>query len=246
MLRQKNNRVQLTGVAGTMIYGPFSRGVVHETWNPDVAHPENIAAFTRRGHGDFSLGEVNTTLLVRDRHPLLILTGGSPCTGADHLRASTAVRFICDTSVFGSGKPRLVAQLPPNDESACAFFIEWRTHLACPTSEPSGFWGGLIVGMSMIALVLVMLYLVGGTLYRRYVLQQRGFDQIPRVSSLDNMRVLGTMETVLAQASNDCRPFQKKRKQFWDQKATGKATGILSQMTPRERVIGTRASQAAT
>lgn len=26
MLRQKNNRVQLTGVAGTMIYGPFSRG----------------------------------------------------------------------------------------------------------------------------------------------------------------------------------------------------------------------------
>lgn len=169
---------------------------MHETWNPDVAHPENIAAFTRRGHGDFSLGEVNTTLLVRDRHPLLILTGGSPCTGADNLRASTAVRFICDTSVFGSGKPRLVAQLPPNDESACAFFIEWRTHLACPTGEPSGFWGGLIIGMSMIALVLVMLYLVGGTLYRRYVLQLRGFDQIPRVSFFSFTDTLERIQSV--------------------------------------------------
>ena len=28
------------------------------------------------------------------------------------------------------GKPELVAQLPPDDSEACAFFIEWRTHVS--------------------------------------------------------------------------------------------------------------------
>ena len=46
---------------------------------------------------------VNTTLTVVDGHPMMLLTGGSPCTNGGELRASTAVRFICDTSVFGSG-----------------------------------------------------------------------------------------------------------------------------------------------
>lgn len=34
------------------------------------------------------------------------------------------------------GEPRLIAQLPPDDESSCAFFFEWRTHVACPTKKP--------------------------------------------------------------------------------------------------------------
>lgn len=50
--------------------------------------------------------------------------------------------------------------------------------------------------MSRSALVLVMLYLVGGTLYRRYVLQQRGFDQIPRVSFFSLTDTLERIQSV--------------------------------------------------
>lgn len=30
-------------------------------------------------------------------------------------------------TVIYPGKPELIAQLPPEDENACAYFIEWRT-----------------------------------------------------------------------------------------------------------------------
>lgn len=96
-------------------------------WAPKVEKPDEIAGATRRQHGDFSIGcvlnplfsyvifcvltaaffrpssAVNTTLTVVDGHPMMLLTGGNQCSNGGELRASTAVRFICDTSVFGAG-----------------------------------------------------------------------------------------------------------------------------------------------
>lgn len=93
-----------------------------------------------------------------------MLSDGSSCKanpGGSNLdlKASTIIEFICDTSIFGAGQPRLVGQLPPgDDEVGCAYFIEWGTHVsdlsfsvqciltqsaqfACPTSEDGGVWG---------------------------------------------------------------------------------------------------------
>ncbi|EMD32523.1 hypothetical protein CERSUDRAFT_118565 [Gelatoporia subvermispora B] len=153
--------------------------VSNDTWAVKVDNPEDVAGFTRREHGDFSIGDANTTLLVRDGHPLLIMTEGSACPLASGMTASTAIRFICDTSVFGPGKPELVAQLPPDDASACAFFIEWRTHVACPTREKGSSWGVFSI-LALILGILLALYLILGTLYNRYVLQLQGLEQLPR------------------------------------------------------------------
>ncbi|CCM03786.1 uncharacterized protein FIBRA_05933 [Fibroporia radiculosa] len=109
------------------------------------------------------------------------MTDGSRCPDADGMTASTAVRFICDTSVFGAGNPELVAQLPPDDGSACAFFVEWRTHVACPTHQKTGNIGFITVLAAIMGTVF-MLYILVGTWYNRYVLELRGFDQIPRIS----------------------------------------------------------------
>lgn len=78
---------------------------------------------------------VNTSLTIHDSHPRLTFTNGSQCKSKSgttgDATASTAVEFICDTSVFGAGQPRLVAQLPPDDEeAACAYVLEWRTHVS--------------------------------------------------------------------------------------------------------------------
>ena len=59
------------------------------------------------------------------------------------------------------------------------------------------------------ALVLVMLYLVGGTLYRRYVLQLRGFDQIPRVSFFSFTDTLEIIQSV-------CDRFAGQRARSWN------------------------------
>lgn len=32
-------------------------------------------------------------------------------------------------SSWGEGEPKLIATLPPDEEHACAFFVEWRTEV---------------------------------------------------------------------------------------------------------------------
>ncbi|KAI0323031.1 hypothetical protein OF83DRAFT_1167059 [Amylostereum chailletii] len=190
--------------------------VVYETWHVEVDHPETIAGITRKERGDFSIGEVNTTLLIRDKHPLLILTEGSMCPHSEHIRAMTAVRFICDTSVFGSGSPQLVAQLPPEDSEACAFFLEWRTHYACPSGKATGFWAGLFIVLSIFALVALTLYIVGGTLYNRYVLQKQGFDQLPRIS-------IFSFADTLEYIQNLCDRILPSRERSWQDESRGRS-----------------------
>jgi len=154
------------------------RNIVSETWGIDS---DQVGASFRGERADVSIGSVNTALEVRHGDPLLTLTGGSPCLQSSSMLASTAVRFICDTSVFGSGNPQLIAQLPQQDDEACAFFVEWRTHYACPTHEKTGA-GGFIAVFAAVAIVAFISYIVVGTIYRRYVLNLRGFDQLPRIS----------------------------------------------------------------
>lgn len=71
-----------------------------------------------------------------DYKPRLVFSDGSKCKaspdGADlDLKASTIIEFVCDTSVPGAGKPRLLGQLPPgDDEVGCSYFIEWKTNVS--------------------------------------------------------------------------------------------------------------------
>jgi len=156
------------------------RPVATETWALKVDKPEDAAGFTRGDHEDFSIGSINTTLSVQDGNPLVVMTGGTLCANAGDLRASTVIRFLCDSSVSGSGEPRLIAQLPPSHDPSCGFFIEWSTEYACPTNEP-GNWGFFAIFISLVA-VLFFSYIVGGSFYNYFILQLRGFDVIPRYS----------------------------------------------------------------
>ncbi|RPD65020.1 hypothetical protein L227DRAFT_494428 [Lentinus tigrinus ALCF2SS1-6] len=156
------------------------RPVRQEVWAPKVDKPEDVAGFTHRSHGDFSLGDVNTTVVVHGGHPLIYMTDGTRCPNAGDMTASTVIRFVCDASA-GTGKPQLIATLPPDEEQACSFFVEWRSEIACPTAEGSVF-GTIVSVLAIIVAVLFALYIVGGTLYNRYVLELQGMDQIPRFS----------------------------------------------------------------
>lgn len=164
------------------------QGVTTELWGlKDDIKPSDVAAFVHLDHGSFAIGKVNTTLSVVDSRPRLVLSDGSSCKATPggsnlNLKASTIVEFVCDTSIFGTGQPRLLGQLPPgDDEVGCAYFIEWATQYACPTNENGGVWGFFAM-LAFAVLILLLTYTVLGTLYNRYVLQLRGFDQIPQFS----------------------------------------------------------------
>ncbi|CAK5279071.1 unnamed protein product [Mycena citricolor] len=165
------------------------KSVSQETWGlKGIDDPANVAGFVRRGHGDFSLGRTNTTLSFhsRSKHPHLAFTGGSKCIDSagnaiDNLRGSSEIEFVCDPGA-GRGQPRLVAQLPAGpDDKACAWVFEWRTAAACPTSEGITF-GGFIWGLFISIILLLILYVVVGTIYNHFVLNLQGTDALPRFS----------------------------------------------------------------
>jgi len=54
-----------------------------------------------------SSSEANTTLQMKNGHPLLYMGGGSICPDSN-MQATTAVQFICDKSVFAAGVPHLI------------------------------------------------------------------------------------------------------------------------------------------
>jgi hypothetical protein len=118
-IRTTTPQASFAGAMGTSLLGMWSQ-------------------FTMWGHGRVTgiwHRKDNQTLSLTESGPRLTLTDGSYCkTSSDEtiqkMRASTVINFICDMSTFGTGTPRLIAQLPPNDENAaCAFYFEWNTHV---------------------------------------------------------------------------------------------------------------------
>ncbi|KAG0691954.1 mannose-6-phosphate receptor binding domain-containing protein [Suillus ampliporus] len=166
---------------GYPFYLNVCRPVTTDPWSPGIPDNVDIAGLVRKGHHDFAIGLVNTTLEMRDMGLMLHLSDGSPCPGEDNLYGSSSIRFLCDTSVYGAGKPMVISQFPEDDNLACQYTVEWRTHFACPTGE-RGIFSGIIVFLVITIMILLMLFIVFSTLYNRFVLRKRGFDQLARLS----------------------------------------------------------------
>lgn len=166
------------------------RSVASETWHVeggDAVDIGDVGAFVRRDRGDYSMGQANSTLDISPTtgRPRLTYLDGSPCPLDGAVRASTIIDFVCSTSDFGAGKPRLTATLPAGAQADehCVFFVEWATHHACPTRMPASLsLAALITGLLVALLIVTAIYLVCGTAYNRWVLGLNGFDQIPSFS----------------------------------------------------------------
>lgn len=137
---------------------------------------DNVGAVFRGDKSDKSMGVANTTVLLVNDVPTVYMTGGASCPGGGG-KMSTAVRFVCDASA-GVGTPKLLAQLPPDDDDACAFFVEWRTSSGCSSSISVGVGGLLVIFLSILGVALVA-YAIAAVVYNRYVLGLRGADQLP-------------------------------------------------------------------
>ncbi|KAJ8586145.1 hypothetical protein M405DRAFT_713302, partial [Rhizopogon salebrosus TDB-379] len=80
-----------------------------------------------------------------------------------------------------AGNPVVISQWPEDDDQACQYTLEWRTHFACPTGE-RGLMSGIIVFIVITVMIFFMLFIIASTLYNRSVLRKRGFDQLAQLS----------------------------------------------------------------
>ncbi|KAJ9641619.1 Cation-independent mannose-6-phosphate receptor CI-MPR [Knufia peltigerae] len=158
----------------------------------------NVSAFykTQKGHV-YSIGQENDELIFRGKKLLLNYTMGSPCpvldedgvpvdsdaatSKANKRRKSTLLSFICDTSPSLSTRPAISFLGSPDH---CTYIFEVRSRYACGgtiQSEEKGTLGpgavfGVILGIAL------LVYLIGGIVYQRNVMHQRGWKQLPNYS----------------------------------------------------------------
>lgn len=96
-------------------------------------------------------------------------------------RRSTILSFICDTSPALSTTPRISFLAAPDH---CSYVFEVRSRFACAGATPSHEKGTLGPAgvFAMILGIGVMAYLIGGIVYQRNVMHQRGWRQLPNYS----------------------------------------------------------------
>ena len=160
-----------------------------------TSRQKNVSAYYKDHRGDiYSIGQQNDELLFRGKRLILNYTQGSPCPDLDEdgvpidedlvdrqvnrRRKSTLLTFACDTSPLLSTRPA-INFLGSLDH--CTYMFEVRSRNACggtTASEERGTLGpGAVFGL--IATIALLVYLIGGIVYQRNVLHQRGWRQLP-------------------------------------------------------------------
>ncbi|KAK7520871.1 mannose-6-phosphate receptor binding domain-containing protein [Phyllosticta citriasiana] len=105
----------------------------------------------------------------------------NPDYKSDKRRKSTVISLLCETDSLAAPNEVNVAFVAASPDE-CTYFFEARSKAACGGIEvdnqqlgPGGVFG-------VIALIAVLVYFVGGCVYQRTVMHQRGWRQIPNFS----------------------------------------------------------------
>lgn len=93
-------------------------------------------------------------------------------------RKSTIISLLCASDPLAA--PMALSFVGSPD--SCAYFFEARTPAACGGIEVAQQQLGPGGVFSVIAIIAVLVYLVGGCVYSRTVLHQRGWRQLPNYS----------------------------------------------------------------
>ncbi|RMZ84225.1 hypothetical protein DV738_g668, partial [Chaetothyriales sp. CBS 135597] len=88
------------------------------------------------------------------------------------------ISFTCDTSPTLSGRPAVSFIGTPDH---CTYIFEVRSRYACGGTTSSGEKGTLGPGAVFLVIlgIALLVYIIGGVAYRRNVMHQRGWKQIP-------------------------------------------------------------------
>ncbi|OCL10616.1 mannose 6-phosphate receptor domain-containing protein [Glonium stellatum] len=127
----------------------------------------------------------------------------------DKRRKSTIISLLCEKDPLA---PKASVAFVAASEDECTYFFEARTTAACggieverQTLGPGGVFG-------VIALIAILVYLVGGCVYQRTVMHQRGWRQLPNYSMWANIGgFVRDMFIILTSSCARCIPSFRSR-----------------------------------
>jgi cation-dependent mannose-6-phosphate receptor len=155
---------------------------------------------TRRTYADGTNRQQNLSPVIRGRKMVLNYTNGSPCPSQPKRRRDYGYANLNDTEIIDDDdddqpirrKTTIISMLCEREPlmpqltlsfiaspDECTYIFEARTSAACAaiqksiqTLSPAGVFG-------VIMIIAIMVYVVGGCVYSRVVLNQRGWRQLP-------------------------------------------------------------------
>ncbi|KAF2230953.1 mannose 6-phosphate receptor domain-containing protein [Viridothelium virens] len=156
-----------------------------------------------------------------------------PTKGSKHQRRkSTVISFLCDRDPLKADASVAFVAASPDE---CTYFFEVRSPAACGRSESSrsGLGPGGVFGI--IVLIALSVYLVGGCVYQRTVMHQRGWRQIPNYSFWAS--IFGFIQDLFIIVFSSCARFLPSRRGYTRVSANGSARGRGSNSEDENRLI---------
>ncbi|KAF7189843.1 putative mannose 6-phosphate receptor-like protein [Pseudocercospora fuligena] len=147
----------------------------------------NVSAYYKQGGKVYSMGQQNSALVMRGRKLVLNYTD-------DPLAPTLQLSFV-------------------GTMDECTYFFEGRSNAACATANttksgslnPSGVFG-------VIATIAIIVYFVGGCVYNRAVLQQRGWQQVPNYNMWAS--IFGFFKNLFIILTSSCARFMPSRRGY--------------------------------
>jgi len=162
------------------------------------------------------------------RLQVLSYTGGSPCDSDDDddddeykrpsnfksRRKSTIISLLCEKEPMAAKAPLAAVAFVGASEDRCTHFFEVRSPAACAGAETDSSGGALSPGgvFGVIMLITLLVYLVGGCVYQRTVMHQRGWRQLPNYSMWAG--ICGFFRDVFVILTSSCTRFLPRRRGY--------------------------------
>jgi len=210
--------------------GPVVRNLT-DVQGVDKTMWANISAYYVKNEKTYSIGMENNKPLFRGRKLVLNYTGGSPCDSSHSKRShaldlenrstkqtisaestrrkSTIISLLCDGD---NVDPKVTVAFVGADEDECSYFFEARSSFACAGIEttPQQLGPGGVFGV--ILLIAMLVYLVGGCVYQRTVMHQRGWRQLPNYSMWSG--IFGVLKDIFFTLTSSCMRFLPGRRGY--------------------------------
>ncbi|SCV67685.1 BQ2448_5296 [Microbotryum intermedium] len=192
-LQRKGRDYNVTNPASGETYAlNFCGPVLKETWA--VRDSAKIGAYTEGPKSGISLGNFDTTPVMRNGHLTLTYPGGSSCPNSNAKRTSV-IYLQCDSS-WSKQEPELISVVED-----CFYVFSFKTPHACPTSFATGIFSSIIV-FSLFIVTACFVSFGSAVTYNRYVLHQRGSSSIPSIEKVrdvvDAVKDFGIMTGIVS------------------------------------------------
>ncbi|RMY74018.1 hypothetical protein D0862_14191 [Hortaea werneckii] len=135
-------------------------------------------------------------------------------------RKSTIISLLCDKDPLS---PQLTLSFVASSPDACTYFFEARSAAGCggietakQTLSPSGVFG-------VIVLIAIIVYVVGGCVYSRVVLQQRGWRQLPNYALWSG--IFGFFKDLFIILTSSCARFLPSSRRGYSRVSGGRNGG---------------------